>query len=87
MPALILAIRARLFPIGSDEQAAGFGGRVRAARELGLADDWAKRVVGAAGSYADIYARNLGDRSRLKLPRGPNAPAEAGGLFVTPYRE
>ncbi len=56
-------------------------------RELGLADDWAKRVVGAAGSYSDIYARNLGDGSRLKLPRGSNAPAEAGGLFVTPYRE
>jgi general L-amino acid transport system substrate-binding protein len=55
--------------------------------ELGLADDWLKRVVGAAGSYADIYARNLGDRSRLKLSRGSNAPAEAGGLFVTPYRE
>ena len=57
------------------------------AQELGLADDWLKRVVGAAGSYADIYGRNLGDRSRLKLPRGSNAPAEAGGLFVTPYRE
>ena len=56
-------------------------------RDLGLADDWAKRVVGAAGSYADIYARNLGDGSPLKLPRGPNAPAEAGGLFVTPFRE
>ena len=55
--------------------------------ELGLAGDWAKRVVGAAGSYADIYARDLGDRSRLKLPRGPNAPAERGGLFVTPDRE
>jgi general L-amino acid transport system substrate-binding protein len=54
---------------------------------LGLADDWQKRVVGAAGSYADIYARNLGEDSRLKLPRGPNAPIEAGGLFVTPYRE
>ena len=56
-------------------------------RELGLSDDWAKRVIGAAGSYADIYARNLGDGSRLKLPRGPNAPVEAGGLFVTPYRD
>ena len=44
-------------------------------------------VVAAAGTYADIYARNLGDRSRLNLPRGPNAPVEAGGLFVTPYRE
>ena len=25
--------------------------------------------------------------SPLKLPRGPNAPSELGGLFVTPYRE
>jgi general L-amino acid transport system substrate-binding protein len=56
-------------------------------RDLGLAGDWAKRVVGAAGSYADIYARNLGEGSPLKLPRGPNAPAELGGLLVTPYRE
>jgi general L-amino acid transport system substrate-binding protein len=56
-------------------------------RDLGLAEDWGKRVVGAAGSYADIYARNLGDGSPLKLPRGPNAPAEVGGLFVTPFRE
>ncbi len=56
-------------------------------RDLGLADDWAKRVVGAAGSYADIYARNLGEGSPLKLPRGANAPTELGGLFVTPYRE
>jgi general L-amino acid transport system substrate-binding protein len=55
--------------------------------QFGLADDWQKRVVGAAGSYADIYARNLGEGSRLKLPRGPNAPIEAGGLFATPYRE
>jgi general L-amino acid transport system substrate-binding protein len=56
-------------------------------RDLGLAEDWGRRVVGAAGSYADIYARNLGDDSPLKLPRGPNAPAELGGLFVTPFRE
>jgi general L-amino acid transport system substrate-binding protein len=56
-------------------------------RDLGLAEDWGRRVVGAAGSYADIYARNLGDGSPLKLPRGPNAPAEVGGLFVTPFRE
>ena len=55
--------------------------------DLSLGDDWAKRVVGAAGSYADIYARNLGDRSRFRLPRAANAPAEAGGLFVTPHRE
>ena len=56
-------------------------------RDLGLEEDWAKRVIGAGGSYADIYERNLGDRSPLRLPRGRNAPAEMGGLFVTPFRE
>ena len=56
-------------------------------RDLGLAEDWTKRVVGAAGSYAEMYTRNLGEGSSLKLPRGPNAPAEIGGLFVTPFRE
>ena len=57
------------------------------AADLGLPEDWSKRVLSAAGGYADIYARNLGDRSRLRLPRGPSAPAEAGGLLVTPFRE
>jgi general L-amino acid transport system substrate-binding protein len=56
-------------------------------RQFGLADDWLKRVVGAAGSYAESIARNLGEGSRLRLPRGANAPVETGGLFVTPYRE
>jgi len=67
--------------------AAGLKSLAVEGRDLGLPEDWAKRVVGAAGSYADIYARNLGEGSPLKLPRGPNAPSELGGLFVTPYRE
>jgi general L-amino acid transport system substrate-binding protein len=67
--------------------AAGLKSLAVEGRDLGLPDDWAQRVVGAAGSYADIYARNLGEGSPLKLPRGPNAPSELGGLFVTPYRE
>ena len=67
--------------------ASGLNSAAVGEREFGLGDDWLKRVIGAAGSYKDIYARNLGEGSRLKLPRGPNAPAELGGLFVTPYRE
>jgi general L-amino acid transport system substrate-binding protein len=67
--------------------AAGLKSLAVEGRDLGLPEDWAKRVVGTAGSYADIYARNLGEGSPLKLPRGPNAPSELGGLFVTPYRE
>jgi general L-amino acid transport system substrate-binding protein len=67
--------------------AAGSESLAAEGRDLGLEDDWAKHALGAAGSYADIYARNLGEGSPLKLPRGPNAPVELGGLFVTPYRE
>lgn len=66
--------------------ASGLASIALQAADLGLVGDWQKRVV-AAGTYADIYARNLGERSRLKLPRGPNAPVEAGGWFVTPYRD
>jgi general L-amino acid transport system substrate-binding protein len=67
--------------------AAGLESLAIEGRDLGLTEDWGKRVIGTAGSYADIYARSLGDGSPLKLPRGPNAPAEVGGLFVTPFRE
>jgi general L-amino acid transport system substrate-binding protein len=66
-------------------RASGLDSLLATAPELGLAEDWQKRVVGAAGGYADIYARNLGVGSRLKLPRGLNAPLELGGGFVTPY--
>jgi general L-amino acid transport system substrate-binding protein len=67
--------------------AAGLQSLAVEGRDLGLAADWGKHMVGAAGSYADMYARNLGDGSSLRLPRGPNAPAEVGGLLVTPFRE
>jgi len=56
-----------------------------AGADLGLADDWAKRVLAAAGRYKAIFERNIS--APLALPRGPNAPAEAGGLFVTPSRD
>ena len=57
------------------------------APDFGLADDWQKRVVGAAGTYGEIFSRNLGEASPLKLPRGPNAPVGEGGLFAPPFVE
>jgi general L-amino acid transport system substrate-binding protein len=83
--ALALATLQRAEIPGAEWKASGLESFKVQAPELGLADDWQKRVVGAAGSYADIYARNLGEGSRLKLPRGRNAPAELGGGFATPY--
>jgi hypothetical protein len=53
--------RRRVERLGADDRDFALSAR-------GVADDWLKRVVVAAGSYAGIYARNLGDRSRLELP-------------------
>lgn len=54
---------------------------------LGLGADWQSQVSATVGSYADIYARNLGDRSPLDLPRGANALWTQGGLLLPPYSE
>ena len=48
---------------------------------------WQKRLVDQIGTYADLYERNLGDKSALKLPRGANAPVALGGALAAPYTE
>ena len=48
---------------------------------LGLTADWAYRILKTVGNYGDVFARNLGDGSRLKMKRGLNAPWTAGGLL------
>jgi general L-amino acid transport system substrate-binding protein len=57
------------------------------AGRLGLDKTWQSRVVAAVGTYADIFERNLGDRSPLKLTRGPNAAPTEGGLLAGPFVE
>lgn len=54
---------------------------------LGLAPDWQARVIAAVGIYADIFARDLGDRSGLALPRGLTASWREGGASVPPWTE
>ena len=49
---------------------------------LGLRDDWVVRVIEATGNYGDIYERDLGSASEMKLARGENALREHGGLMV-----
>lgn len=50
-------------------------------KKLGLDDKWAYRIVKQVGSYGDIYERNFGQKSPLKLPRGPNELWTKGGLI------
>ncbi len=57
------------------------------APELGLGPGWQKRLVDQIGTYADLYDRDLGDKSELKLPRNANTPVALGGALASPYTE
>jgi general L-amino acid transport system substrate-binding protein len=60
-----------------------------AGRRLGLADDWAYKVVRQVGSYGEIFDRNLGPETPLKLDRGRNALWTAdkpGQIYAPPLR-
>jgi general L-amino acid transport system substrate-binding protein len=49
---------------------------------LGLADDWAVRVIGAVGNYGEIYERDLGVKTEMGLERGWNRLSRDGGWMV-----
>ena len=53
-------------------------------RLLGLDKEWALRAVKAVGNYGEIFDRNLGANSPLKLPRGRNQLWTKGGLIYAP---
>jgi general L-amino acid transport system substrate-binding protein len=58
----------------------GYGGM------LSLRDDWAFQIVRQVGSYSQVFERNLGPDTALKLERGRNAlwNAETPGLLYAP---
>src|SRR3954466_16413803 len=47
---------------------------------IGLPNDWAVRIIRHMGNYGDIFDRNLGEGSPLKIKRGVNALWTKGGL-------
>ncbi|OCR02374.1 amino acid ABC transporter substrate-binding protein [Oscillatoriales cyanobacterium USR001] len=51
---------------------------------LNLPNDFALRVVKNVGNYGEIYDRNLGQNSKLKLERGQNKLWKDGGLLYSP---
>jgi general L-amino acid transport system substrate-binding protein len=67
--------------------AGGAGAIPVPAPELGLDSDWQRRVLSAVGNYCDIYERNLGKGSELKIDRSLNANNIGGGLLLSPFLE
>jgi general L-amino acid transport system substrate-binding protein len=51
---------------------------------LGLTKDWAYRIVKAVGNYGEIFERNVGQGSPIKIARGLNALWNKGGLQYAP---
>ena len=47
---------------------------------IGLTNDWAVRIIKHVGNYGEVFERNVGEGSRLKIKRGQNALWIKGGL-------
>jgi general L-amino acid transport system substrate-binding protein len=53
-------------------------------KALGLAPDWARKVIAGAGNYGEIFDRYLGKGSQMKIGRGANKLWKDGGLIYSP---
>ena len=51
---------------------------------IGLDNDWALNIIKAVGNYGEIFERNVGTGSRLKIARGLNRLWNQGGLQYAP---
>lgn len=51
---------------------------------LGLDKNWGYNVIKHVGNYAEVFDRNLGEKTALGLSRGPNSLWNTGGLLYPP---
>jgi general L-amino acid transport system substrate-binding protein len=71
-------IRRMLGVANADGTAAGFG------PGIGLGEEWIVQIVKSVGNYGEIFERNVGANTPLKIARGVNALWNAGGLQYAP---
>jgi general L-amino acid transport system substrate-binding protein len=77
-----LGINSKSVGAEKGEQAVALG--APAVRSLGLPRDWLVKMIGGVGNYGEIFERNLGPDTPLKLNRGMNALWNEGGLLYAP---
>ncbi|OYW66810.1 MAG: amino acid ABC transporter substrate-binding protein [Bosea sp. 12-68-7] len=51
---------------------------------IGLTNDWAYRIIKHVGNYGEVFEKNVGQGSLLKIARGQNALWTKGGLQYAP---
>lgn len=74
---------------GADPEARRLLGEGEYGAKLGLDADWAARAIAAGGNYGEIFDKEIGGGSALKLDRGLNALWNApkpGLLYAPPMR-
>jgi general L-amino acid transport system substrate-binding protein len=54
------------------------------AKQLGVEPGWSYRIIKTVGNYAEVFERNLGSQSPLKIKRGLNALWRDGGILYAP---
>ena len=55
--------------------------------KMGLSNDWVVNVVKLVGNYGEVYERDLGEGSKLAIPRGLNQLWSIGGIQYAPPAE
>ncbi len=53
-------------------------------KALGLGESWAYDAIKAVGNYGEMFEKNIGRGSSIKLDRGLNRLAKDGGLMYAP---
>ena len=56
----------------------------KTAAALGLDPGWSQRIIRQVGNYSEIFERNVGANSPLKIKRGMNALWRDGGILYAP---
>jgi general L-amino acid transport system substrate-binding protein len=51
---------------------------------LKLDAKWAGRIIGQVGNYGEMFTRNLGPSTALKIARGINQLWSKGGIMYAP---
>lgn len=71
---------------GGPQMTRVLGGQAGFGKPLGLDDKWAYNIIKQLGNYGEVWDRNIGKDSALKVPRGYNALYSANGLnFPLPW--
>jgi general L-amino acid transport system substrate-binding protein len=61
-----------------------YGNTGAGGKSIGVQDDWPIQIIRQVGNYGEVFERNFGAGSALKIERGLNNLWNKGGLQYAP---